>query len=67
MNLKIKERLNALLAFLKQQLTETSTIRGFVMLAGAAGLLGGMSAEVVLPVVMFATGIAAVLLPDKLG
>jgi hypothetical protein len=67
MNAKIKARLEALFAYLGVQLREASTIRGFVMLAGAAGLLGGLSPDVVLPAAMFAAGILGVLLPDKLS
>ena len=66
MNQAIKDRLNALLTYLRVQLAEASTIRGLVMLAGAAGLLRGYSPEVVLPLAMFAAGILGVMLPDKL-
>lgn len=66
MNEVLRDKLNQVLAFFKDQLRETSTLRGIVLLLGSAGLLAGYPAEAVMTVVTFAAGVLAILLPDKI-
>ncbi len=62
----LKDKLNAILEFLRAQLKETSTLRGLALLAGSFGLLKGYDPTTVLMLTTFAAGILAILLPDKL-
>lgn len=62
----VRDKLNAILAFLREQLKETSTLRGLALLAGSAALFKGYDPTVVLTMTTFAAGILAILLPDKL-
>lgn len=62
----VKDKLNAILAFIRSQLQETSTLRGIAMLLGTFALLKGYDPTVVLTLVTFAAGLLGVLLPDKL-
>lgn len=61
-----KERLNAILEFIRLQLKETSTLRGIALLLGSFALFKGYDPTVVLTLTTFAAGILAILLPDKL-
>lgn len=63
---QVKARLNALLAFAKAQLKETSTLRGLALLLGSFALFAGFPAEAVMMLVTFAAGVLAIALPDKL-
>lgn len=62
----LRDKLNAILTFFREQLKETSTLRGLALLAGSFGLLKGYDPTVVLTLTTFAAGILAILLPDKL-
>ncbi len=62
----VKTKLNAILAFMREQLKETSTLRGLALLAGSFALLKGYPPDTVLMLVTFAAGVLAILLPDKL-
>jgi hypothetical protein len=62
----VKAKLNAILAFAREQLKETSTLRGLALLAGSVALFKGYPPDAVLMFVTFAAGILAILLPDKL-
>lgn len=62
----VRDKLNAILAFLREQLKETSTLRGLALLAGSVALFKGYDPTVVLTMTTFAAGILAILLPDKL-
>ena len=62
----VKDRINAILNFAREQLKETSTLRGLALLAGSLGLLKGYDPTVVLTLTTFAAGVLAILLPDRL-
>ena len=61
-----RDKINALLAYLREQLNEASTIRGLISFLGVAGLLKGYSVETVFPLVLFASGVVRIFVPDKL-
>lgn len=63
----VKARFNAILAFLKEQLRQTSTLRGIALLAGSFALFAGFPPDTVLMLVTFAAGLLAVALPDRLS
>ena len=62
----LRDRLNAILEFVRLQLKETSTLRGVALLVGSAALFKGYDPTVVLTLTTFAAGVLAILLPDKL-
>jgi hypothetical protein len=62
----LRDKLNAILAFTRAQLKETSTLRGLALLIGSAALFKGYDPTVVLTLTTFAAGLLAILLPDKL-
>jgi hypothetical protein len=62
----VKDRLNAVLVFIRAQLQETSTLRGLALLLGSFALFAGYDPTVVLTLTTFAAGLLAVMLPDKL-
>jgi hypothetical protein len=61
-----KDKLNAILAFVRSQLRETSTLRGLALLAGSWALFAGYPPDTVLMLTTFAAGVLAISLPDKL-
>lgn len=62
----VRDKLNAILAFFREQLKDSSTLRGIAMLCGSVALFKGYDPTVVLTLVTFAAGLLGVLLPDKL-
>lgn len=66
MNQAVRDKLNAILQFLKDQLKETSTLRGLALLCGSFALFAGYPPDTVLMMTTLAAGILAILLPDKL-
>ena len=57
----IKDKVNALLAFFREQLKDASTLRGIAMLLGSLALFTGRDPTVVLTLVTFAAGLLGVL------
>lgn len=62
----VRDKLNALLAFLHDQMKDASTLRGVAMLCGTFALFKGYDPAVVMMFVTFIVGILGVLLPDRL-
>jgi len=62
----VKSKLQELLDFVRQQLRETSTLRGIALLLGSLALFKGYPADTVMMLVTFAAGILAIALPDQL-
>ena len=62
----LHERLEAAYDLLRRNLTESSTIRGLLIVSGAGAVEAGWLAADKFPLVMLGVGMLAVLLPDDL-
>lgn len=60
------ERVQAAWDFIRKQLTESSTIRGLLVVAGAGSVAAGWLDPEKFPLVMLAVGVIGLLLPDDL-
>jgi hypothetical protein len=68
MNAVWKEKLNRLLALLKEQLTETSTLRGvLVLLALGSGWAARIPTDAALAIAVVLGAVLKIVLPDKIG
>jgi len=68
MNQVWKDKLNRLLALFKEQLTETSTLRGIlVLLALGSGWAAKIPTDAALSIAVVLGAVMKITLPDKIG